>query len=184
MEAFLAAFKRFVSRRGIPSDVYSDNGTNFQGADRELATTFRNITGNPDFGSLLASDGTSWHFIPPAALHFGGIWEAGVKSMKHHLRRIVGKHTLIKEFGILLCEIEACLNSRPILAMTSDPEDFATLTPGHFLIGAPLLTVPEALVIDLNENRLSRYQRVRAMLEHFWIAWSRDYLHTLQQRSK
>nr|XP_012217069.1 PREDICTED: uncharacterized protein LOC105668938 [Linepithema humile] len=122
-----------------------------------------------DLGTQLATDGTSWHFIPPAAPHFGGIWEAGVKSMKHHLRRVVGNHTLSSdEFATLLCQIEACLNSRPISALTADLEDFATLIPGHFLIGAPLAAVPEESVLELQENRLSRYQRVQAMLEHFW----------------
>ncbi|XP_029175374.1 uncharacterized protein LOC114943813 [Nylanderia fulva] len=184
-EAFLAAFKRFVSQRGIPSDVYSDNGTNFQGAERKLADTFGKIIKNSEFGSLLAIDGTTWHFIPPASPHFGGIWVAGVKSMKHHLRRVVGKHTLLtEEFATLLCQVEACLNSRPISAMTKDSDDFTTLIPGHFLIGAPLLTIPEESVTDVEKNRLSRYLRVRAMLEHFWNAWSRDYLHTLQQRPK
>lgn len=76
------------------------------------------------------------------------------------------------------------MNSRSILAMTNDPDDFTTLTPEHFLIGTPLLTVPEKSVVNIAENRLSRYQCVRSMLEHFWNAWSRDYLHTLQQRSK
>lgn len=105
--------------------------------------------------------------------------------MKHHLRRIVGSHTLsIEEFTILLCQIEACLNSRPISAMTNDPNDYAVLTPGHFLIGVPITTVPDESVLDINKSRLSRFQRVRSMYEHFWRAWSRDYLHTFQQRYK
>jgi hypothetical protein len=113
--AFLAAFKRFASRRGIPSDMYSDNGTNFQGADKELRDSFARIVRDDDLASTLANDGTAWHFIPAASPHFGGMWEAGVKSVKHHLRRIVGNHTLsMEEFGTLLCQIEACLNSRPL----------------------------------------------------------------------
>ncbi|XP_067205343.1 uncharacterized protein [Linepithema humile] len=184
-ESFLAVFKRFASCRGIPSDLYSNNGTNFQGAEKELSTTFCRIVNSSDLGTQLATDGTSWHFIPLAAPHFGDIWEAGVKSMKHHLRRVVGNHTLLSdEFATLLCQIEVCLNSRPISALTADPENFATLTPGHFLIGALLAAVPEESVLELQENRWSRYQRVRAMLEHFWQSWSRDYLHTLQQRTK
>ncbi|XP_076302047.1 uncharacterized protein LOC143220243 [Lasioglossum baleicum] len=183
--AFLAALYRFVSRRGIPSDLYSDNGTNFQGADRELTRAFRTITKDANLASRLATDGTTWHFIPSAAPHFGGLWEAEVKAMKHHLRRVVGKHTLsLEEFTTLLCQVEACLNSRPISPLTDDPHDFTVLTPGHFLIGVPLTTVPEETVLNANENRLARYQRVRHMYEHFWRAWSHDYLHSLQQRHK
>ncbi|XP_076301700.1 uncharacterized protein LOC143219711 [Lasioglossum baleicum] len=183
--AFLAALNRFVARRGIPSDLYSDNGTTFQGADRELSRTFRTITKDANLASRLAIDGTTWHFIPPATPHFGGLWEAGVKAMKHHLRRVVGNHTLsIEEFNTLLCQVEACLNSRPIFPMSNDPHDFTVLTPGHFLIGVPLTTVPAETVLNVNENRLSRYQRVRHMYEHFWRAWHHDYLHSLQQRHK
>ncbi|XP_054000653.1 uncharacterized protein LOC128888060 [Hylaeus anthracinus] len=149
-ESFLASFKRFTARCGIPSDLYSDNGTNFQGAAKELSSTFRNLMKDADLMSRLATDGTSWHFISPAAPHFGGIWEAGVKSMKHHLRRVIDSHTLsIEEFTTLLCQVEACLNSRPISPLANDPNDFAVLTPGHFLNGAPLVTVPDDSALDL-----------------------------------
>ena len=57
--SFLAAFRRFVARRGIPTDVYSDNGTNFRGSDRELPQAFRNLQGDPNLTSLL--DGIRWH---------------------------------------------------------------------------------------------------------------------------
>lgn len=91
---FLAAFRRFVSCRGLPSDVYSDNGTNFQGADRELRQAFVAICKDRDTREIFANDGIKWHFIPAAAPHFGGLWEAGVRSFKHHFKRVVGSHTI------------------------------------------------------------------------------------------
>ena len=91
--SFLAAFRRFVARRGIPTDVYSDNGPNFRGADRELSQTFRKLQNDPNLISHLASDGTTWHFIPPIAPHFGSLWEAGVKSVKLHLRKLLSNST-------------------------------------------------------------------------------------------
>ncbi|XP_043501598.1 uncharacterized protein LOC122523780 [Polistes fuscatus] len=110
-ESFLCAYRRFVGRRGICRNLYSDNATNFQGADKELKAMFRRAS---DFyhrvASLLANDGTSWTFIPPNAPHYGGLWEAGVKSVKHHLKRVVGEHTLtFEELSTVLVEIEACL---------------------------------------------------------------------------
>lgn len=134
---------------------------------------------------MFENDGLTWHFIPASAPHFGGLWEAGVRSFKHHLKRVVGAHTLSQlELATLLCQIEACLNSRPLIALTDDPESFEALTPGHFLIGRPLISVPEPSLLDVNDNRLSRWQRVQAMSEHVWRAWARDYLHTLHQRTK
>lgn len=104
-----------------------------------------------------------WHFIPAAVPHFGGLWEAGVKSFKYHLKRLVGSRMLSRaEFATLLCKIEACLNSRPIMTLSDDPSDLSTLTPGHFLIGRPITSVPEESVIEIEPNRLSRWQLVRA----------------------
>lgn len=100
---FLAAFKRFASRRGLPTIMYSDNSTNFRGAERELVRVFQNLSRDENLKALFASDGIRWRFIPPSAPHFGGLWEAGVKSMKHHLRRVMGIHTLsVEEFTTLL----------------------------------------------------------------------------------
>ncbi|XP_029157212.1 uncharacterized protein LOC114929715 [Nylanderia fulva] len=166
--AFLGAFSRFCSRRGLPESVYSDNGTTFVGADRELAASFRAALRNPNFQNSAASDGVSWHFMPPSAPHFGGLWEAGVRSVKYHLRRIVGSHTLtFEEFTTILCNIEACLNSRPIAPLTDSVDDCDSLTPGHFLIGSAITIAPEPSVLHLVENRLTRWQLVRQLTERF-----------------
>ncbi|XP_043257967.1 uncharacterized protein LOC122400510 [Colletes gigas] len=183
--AFLAALKRFASRRGLPTFLYSDNGTNFRGADRELQRTFHALIADAPLKSLLATDGVTWKFIPPAAPHFGGLWEAGVKSVKYHLKRAVGAHTLSQiEFSTVLCQIEACLNSRPMSALTDEPTDLSALTPGHFLIGRPIVAVPEESTLDINPNRLDRWQHVRRISEQIWRSWSADYLHSLHQRRK
>ena len=85
--------------------------------------------------SSLAQEGTSMIFNPPSALHFGGIWEAAVKSAKHHLRRIIGEQVLtFSELSTLMCRIEACLNSRPLTVLTDDSSDLDFLSPSHFLI--------------------------------------------------
>jgi hypothetical protein len=90
-----------------------------------------------------------------------GLWKAGVKSLKFHLRRVIGSRTLSKaEFATLLCQIEVCLKSRSIAPLTDDPADLSALTPGHFFIGRPLVAVPEESVLEINANRLSRWQLV------------------------
>ncbi|XP_076660066.1 uncharacterized protein LOC143363353 [Halictus rubicundus] len=183
--AFLNAYTRFCSRRGLPERMYSDNGTTFVGANRELVSAYRAALRDPDFQNRTASDGVAWHFIPPSAPHFGGLWEAGVKSVKHHLRRVLGDRTLtFEEFTTLLCAIEACLNSRPIAPLSDTLDDYEPLTPGHFLIGSALTTPPQPSLLDLAENRLSRWQLVRHTTERFWKLWQNDYLNTLQQRGK
>lgn len=95
-DAFLAAFRRFVSRRGIPSDVYSDNGTNFVGAANILESEFSQLIhdSGENIAKIYAEENVTWHFIPPNFPHFGGLWEAGVKSIKHHLLRTIGDSKL------------------------------------------------------------------------------------------
>ncbi|GBN43220.1 hypothetical protein AVEN_238349-1, partial [Araneus ventricosus] len=79
----------------------------------------------------------------PSAPHFGGLWEAAVKSMKFHLRRAIGAQILIyEEFSTLLVQIEACLNSRPLVPVSSDPDDLSVITPANFLIGSTLDAIP------------------------------------------
>ncbi|XP_076301717.1 uncharacterized protein LOC143219725 [Lasioglossum baleicum] len=181
--AFLNAYLRFCSRRGLPEAVYSDNGTTFVGGCRELAAAYRAAVRDPNFLNKTAADGTTWHFIPPSAPHFGGLWEAGVKSVKHHLRRILGERMLtFEEFSTLLCAIEACLNSRPLAPLTDTLDDYEVLTPGHFLVGSTLTVPPQPSYLEIGENRLSRWQLIRHTAERFWRLWQDDYINTLQQR--
>jgi hypothetical protein len=184
-EAFLASYKRFVARRGISSHIYSDCGTNFVGADHELQKMLESSQHNSVVAHQLSQQGTTWHFNPPSAPHQGGLWEAGVKRTKYHLKRVIGENRLtFEEFQTLLCQVEACMNSRPLCALSADPSDFDALTPGHFLVGGPLNAVPEGDLQEIKFNRLSRWQKVQQMLQHWWTRWRQEYLSNLQQRFK
>ncbi|XP_037811344.1 uncharacterized protein LOC119603398 [Lucilia sericata] len=177
--AFLAAFKRFESRRGACSDIYSDCGTNFGVASKELQILYnRNIKSLPnDLRQALSLNCTNWHFIPPASPNFGGLWEAGVKSVKHHLKRITNNRLLsFEELATLLCQIESCLNSRPLCPLSSDPSDFDALTPAHLLVGEPLQCVQKETLLDQNINHLTRWKSVELLKQHFWKRWYREYL--------
>lgn len=185
---FLNALKRFFSRRGISKEIWSDNGSNFVGAANEIERVHESLTkiNNDDsFQIYLNNNRVSWHFIPPRAPHFGGLWESAVKSMKHHLIRVVGdSHLDYEHFNTVIIQIESILNSRPISPLSQDPNDLDPLTPGHFLIGEKLNSLPEENVEDIPLNRLNKFQIVQRMTKDFWHRWSQEYLHTLQQRNK
>jgi hypothetical protein len=182
--AFLVALRRFVSRRGVPTDVHSDNGTNFVGAEKELRE-LRELTKSEAVSRFAADQGINWHFIPPGAPHQRGLWEAGVKSTKYHLRRVIGHSTLtLEELWTLLCQIEAALNSRPLCALTDDPSSYDVLTPGHFIIGQPLTALPDEDLTDAKMSRLTRWQHVTRMFRDFRKRWNAEYLTSLQQRYK
>lgn len=175
-EAFLASLRRFISRRGRVSDIYSDQGTNFKGAHNLLIS----------FSTAASKElSINWHFNPPGSPHFNGLSEAGVKSVKTHLNRVVGDQIMtFEEFYTLLTQIESLLNSRPLSPISEDPNDLAPLTPGHFLTMEPLASFPEANLSQISMNRLTRWQMLQRMHYDFWKRWSQEYLHTLQQRGK
>lgn len=186
-ETFLAAFRRFTARRGTVANMYSDNGTNFVKANTLLQCKSRDEEDefNNTVFSAIRKTGTQWHFIPPASPNFGGLWEAGVKSVKTHMKKSIGDSTLtFEELSTLLYQIEATLNSRPLCALSADANDTAVLTPGHFLIGEPLLSPPESNFMDINANRLTRWQLIQKMHQNFWKKWSTEYLNRLQERPK
>ncbi|XP_063986884.1 uncharacterized protein LOC135167530 [Diachasmimorpha longicaudata] len=160
-EAFLTAFRRFISRKGVPEHVCSDNGTNFVEAAKELRELYDFVDSSnftEAFGSYALSKRIEWHFNPPLSPHFGGIGEAAVKSFKHHLRRVIKDQKLTYEqLNTLLIEIEAILNSRPLYTLSADPNDPLAITPAHLLIGRSFNAFPERSLLPVPDNRLSIY---------------------------
>ncbi|KAK2575256.1 hypothetical protein KPH14_012780 [Odynerus spinipes] len=185
-ESFLAALKRFLSRRGRPVEIISDNGTTFVGANRELRELqdlFLKESTQHQICDFLSTENVTWQFIPPRAPHFGGLWESAVKSVKFHLKRVAGNASLNHdEFYTLLTQVEAILNSRPLCALSNDPNDYSFLSPGHFLIGDSLMSHPEPDLTITKQARLSRWQRVEQLRQHLWKRWYKEYLHHQQER--
>ncbi|XP_049871172.1 uncharacterized protein LOC126370378 [Pectinophora gossypiella] len=175
-DAFLAALRRFVGRRGRVSIIHSDCGTNYVGASNHL---------NSLMNSAARSEGIEFRFNPPSSPHFGGVWEIQIKAVKTHLYRIVGTQTLnFEELTTLFVQIEAMLNSRPLYPVSSDPNDLTVLTPGHFLTLEPMTTVPDEDYSNLNLNRLGRWQLIQRFQRDFWVRWRNEYLNSLMQRAK
>lgn len=185
-EAFLAAFKRFTSRRGLCSEIHSDNGTNYVGASNELKKIYDFLRNNENnIRANFIKHGINWRFIPARSPHFGGLWESVVRSMKSHLTKVIGNtHLAFDEFNTILAQVEACLNSRPLSPLSNDPTDLNPLTPGHFLIGASLQAVPEGNLLDLKPNSLSRWERAQQLTQEFWRRWLRECISQMQIRTK
>lgn len=181
-DAYLMALKRFISRRGKPAQIFSDNGKTFVGALKEFS---KFLTSNQDnIKNYTASESISFKFIPPYSPHFGGLWEAGVKSVKHHLRRVINSNLTYEEFSTLLAQIESILNSRPLYPLSSDPNDFLPLTPAHFLIGRPLVAPACEDITHESTPPIIRYKRIEQMRQMFWKRWSKEYISELQKRTK
>lgn len=185
--AFLAAFARFFSRRGCPSALYSDNGKSFVGAANILNRDQVNFLSDVRKGLLSENtfQNLAWHFNPPGAPHMGGLWEAGVKSFKSHLKKITHSQKFTyEEFYTMLTRIEACLNSRPLCPINDDPSELNPLTPGHFLVGSPLLVPPEPDFSNRSIGFVNRWQKLKILHHMFAIRWKEEYLKELHKRNK
>ena len=171
-DAFIACLRRFISRRGIPSMIWSDHGTNFVGAASEIKDLYqflRDSSTQDSIVNFLTIKNVTWKFIPQQAPHFGGLWEAVVKSIKTHLRKIIGNVKLtFEELSTLLTQIEACLNSRPLVPFPGDDDGIEALTPGHFLIGRPLQALPDnSFTYSDSISSLRHWRLCQALLLHF-----------------
>ena len=70
-----------VNRRGLPEEIYSDNGTNFIGGNKELKELITNLDEETRKESL-ANRGGKWFFNPPLAPHFGDVHDSMIKAAK------------------------------------------------------------------------------------------------------
>ena len=187
-ESLVACLSRFCSRRGLPLTIHSDNGSNLMGARNELAELY-SILENQEtqncIQTYLLNQRVKWDTIPVKAPHFGRLWEAAVKAAKYHLKRVLGQQMYTyDELETVVCQVEACLNSRPLGAMASHPLDgMVPLTPGHFLIGRALKAYPVNKV-NFNPTPLQRWVHCQKMTQTFWKRWSHEYLQQLQRAVK
>ncbi|GFV63015.1 integrase catalytic domain-containing protein, partial [Trichonephila clavipes] len=149
-ESFLIGLRRFIARRGRPSVIYSDNGTNFKGAYRLYQKVNLEILKNVEELNPI-----SWKFIPPQVPWWGGFWERLIGLVKRTLRKILGKTSLNhEEMYTVVCDCESLINSRPLTYVTDDVEDLGPLAPAMFLQDIREIGVPELDQID--ENKLNK----------------------------
>ncbi|XP_033243258.1 uncharacterized protein LOC117186488 [Drosophila miranda] len=119
------------------------------------------------------------------APHFGGLWEAAVKSAKGLLNRtLANTRFTFEELSTVVVEIESILNSRPLSPLSSDPNDYSTLTAGHLLVGESLRSLPERSLENIKLSSMDRYDAITAVKQRFWKQWSADYVNELRSRTK
>ncbi|XP_077997089.1 uncharacterized protein LOC144450360 [Glandiceps talaboti] len=182
-DSFIQAVWRFVSRRGPPRELFSDNGTNFRGAEFEVKQALENWNQERIIDNLRRKH-IQWHFNPPAASHAGGVWERMIRSIRKILRSLLG-NKLVDDETLLtfLTEAEKILNDRPLVRSSDDPADLEPLTPNSLLLLRPNTCTSPSDVMDPAVSNERRWQ-VQHLVDLFWKRWMHEYLPTLQERQK
>lgn len=122
------------------------------------------VSHSTKISSAIINEGVEWIFVPPNSPNFGGLWEAGVKICKGHLKRILGNSVVTYEdLCTVLAQIRAVLNSRLLVPLSPNPTDIEALTPSHFVIGRQLTSIPGVDVRDIPRNKLSGYQHLQML---------------------
>ncbi|XP_039299275.1 uncharacterized protein LOC120355056 isoform X1 [Nilaparvata lugens] len=185
---FIDALIRFTARRGIPFSISSDNATTFVGANnelKELCNFFANERSQSEIQNFATLFNISWRFIPPRAPHFGGLWENAIKNFKRIFKTISFNKILDYEDATTFsAQVEAILNSRPLIPLSEDPEDLQYISPGHFLIGRPITALPFPLPETTHIDHRSRWKNLALATKELWKKWSTEYLVTLQTKAK
>ena len=183
-DSFLNAFYRMVNRRGLPEEMISDNGSNFVGAERELRELVLQLDQDKIVKSV-ANKGVKWNFNPPLAPHFGGVHETMIKAAKRATYAILGNADVTdEELMTAFTGAEALINSRPLTYQSASPSDEVPLRPNHFLFGQVGGQFAPESVDSSQFNPRKRWRRIQELVRHFWHRWLREWLPTLNRRTK
>ena len=185
--SFINALRRFIAVRGPVKQVRSDRGTNFIGAVKELGLNSIFDEDGP-IQQFLSDQGCNWIFNPPHASHMGGSWERMIGIARRILDNMFFSHphkVLAHEVLVtFIAEVSAIINGRPIVPVSTDPDDLFILTPSLLLtqkLPGGDFSFPD---MDIKEAYRSNWKYVQILAEEFWKRWHREYIHTLQIKRK
>ena len=183
-DEFINALIRFCARRGRPTQIWSDNGTNFVGGHNELKAALRNLDRDHVIAAARQRE-ISWVYNCPLASHQSGVWERQIRTLRKVLSGILGTCTRLSDSTLytVLCEAENIVNSRPLTKCSDDVNDDTPLTPNHLLLLKGNFSYPLGKFYD-GETFRKQWKHAQALVDLFWKRWLREYLPELQRRSK
>ena len=185
--SFINALRRFIAIRGKVQILRSDRGTNFIGATDDLEIDAINVE-DEKVKSFLYDKGVSWIFNPPHSSHMGGVWERAIGTARRILDSMLCD-TSIKSLthevlSTLMAEVTAVMNSRPITAVSTDPEHPEILSPSLLLTHKlDCVTAPTG-EFSIKDMYRAQWKMVQHLANIFWNKWRMEYLSNLQKRQK
>ncbi|XP_062702828.1 uncharacterized protein LOC134285654 [Aedes albopictus] len=184
-ESCVMAVRRFVSRRGAPVEIFSDNGTNFLGASNQLKREAEELVHH--LASTFTNTTTRWSFNPPGAPHMGGAWERMVRSVKVSIEGILENQRRPDDeiLETVVIEAEAMINSRPLTYIPLESAEQESLTPNHFLLGSSSgVKQKPVLPTEYHATLRNGWKLAQYLSDGIWRRWIREYLPVISRRSK
>ena len=185
VNTFLRLFRRFASRRGLPSTLITDNAKTFKASSQIIAR----ISRASEVVQFLSNHRITWTFITEWAPWWGGFWERLIRSVKRCLKKSIGRANLsFDELHTVIVEIESILNARPITYLYDDQEGISTaLSPSHLVYGRKITTMPNSEtfeVISTHQSLTRRAKHHKHLLSQFTMKWRKDYLLSLREHHR
>ena len=138
---FLACLKRFVARTGKPDGIISDNAPQFKVAKNAIQLAWENVVKDPDVIGYVNERPIKWSFTVELSPGMGGFYERFISITKMALKKASESCLTSIQLQTILTEIEAIVNSRPLVYIINEVEHRTIITPTHFLsINARTLT--------------------------------------------
>lgn len=182
-DSCMMCIQRFICRRGVPLEIYSDNGRNFRGSSKELQVAMSYINESA-LAEKFNSESTQWYFNPPSAPHMGGAWERLVRSIKVTLNEILPTKTPSEELlNTMMHEVENIVNSRPLTYMPLESELEEAITPNHFLLGSSNGLKPLGNFTSNVWVQRQNWKRAEEYSNRIWRRWRQEYLPSLRRRT-
>ena len=189
---FLLCLRRFIAQRGRLAGIISDNAAQFKLVHRTVNEAWNNVIADDSVVTVLSTEAIRWHYIPEFSPWMGGFYERLVGIIKTSLKKSLGRLCLsLVQLQTLVKEIEAVVNTRPIVYVDQDVENPVTLTPAHFLginsmLGTPAFPM-DNVSFDKSSSREKLLQKRKVgqrYLQSFWSMWSDQHLLALRERSQ
>ena len=183
-DSIINALRRFISIRGYPEQIRSDQGSNFTKADKELKEAIQEWNQHK-IDIFYRKKKIAWIFIPPSASHKGGAWERMIRSARQILKAILKEQLVSDELlSTVTAEAVSILNSRPLTRNSDSPLDEQPLTPNHSLHLLPCPDLPPGIFHKDYLSSKRAWRQAQYLANLFWHRWTREYLPNLLERKK
>ena len=159
--------------------MYSDNGSNFVGANKEMKQAM-NEWNQSEINNFALEHGIKWRFNTPAASHHGGVWERQIRTIRKILHALLSEQSIKtcqkeEQLHTLMCKVEAIINSRPLTRVSDDPNDLRVITPNSLLLLKPDLAIPPGVFSKEDQYSRMRWRQMQYLADIFWKRWTKEY---------